>query len=81
MMHGSLREDGKAPADFEYYVRVSREVVDMAHPRGVSLEAELGTIGGIEDGQGRPACPESRLGNRAASRGPLIAQGRPPQQC
>ena len=52
MMDGSLLEDGKTPADFEHNVRVTREVVDYAHARGVSVEGELGTLGGIEDGVG-----------------------------
>ena len=42
MMDGSLMADGKTPADFEYNVRVTREVVDMAHARGVTVEGELG---------------------------------------
>jgi fructose-bisphosphate aldolase class II len=52
MMDGSLLEDGKTPADFAYNVRVTREVVAMAHPRGVTVEGELGCLGGIEDGHG-----------------------------
>src|SRR5918996_1179038 len=52
MMDGSLMEDGKTPSDFEYNVRVTREVVDMAHERGVTVEGELGTLGGVEDGHG-----------------------------
>jgi len=52
MMDGSLMEDGKTPSDFEYNVRVTREVVEMAHERGVTVEGELGTLGGIEDGHG-----------------------------
>jgi fructose-bisphosphate aldolase, class II len=52
MMDGSLMPDGKTPADFEYNVRVTREVVDMAHERGVTVEGELGCLGGIEDGHG-----------------------------
>jgi fructose-bisphosphate aldolase class II len=52
MMDGSLEADGKTPADFEYNVRVTREVVEMAHERGVTVEGELGTLGGIEDGHG-----------------------------
>lgn len=52
MMDGSLMPDGKTPADFEYNVRVTREVVEMAHERGVTVEGELGTLGGIEDGHG-----------------------------
>jgi fructose-bisphosphate aldolase class II len=61
MMDGSLREDGKTPSDFEYNVHVTRQVVEMAHPRGVSVEAELGTIGGIEDGQGAGTDPRAHL--------------------
>ncbi len=52
MMDGSLLEDGKTPSDYEYNVRVTREVVEYAHKRGVSVEGELGTLGGIEDGHG-----------------------------
>ncbi len=52
MMDGSLMEDGKTPASYEYNVRVTREVVEMAHARGVSVEGELGVLGGIEDGHG-----------------------------
>jgi fructose-bisphosphate aldolase class II len=52
MMDGSLLEDGKTPADFDHNVQVTREVVDYAHARGVSVEGELGTLGGIEDGVG-----------------------------
>jgi fructose-bisphosphate aldolase class II len=52
MMDGSLLADGKTPSDFEYNVAVTREVVEYAHARGVSVEGELGTLGGIEDGHG-----------------------------
>ncbi len=52
MMDGSLQEDGKTPASYEYNVRVTREVVKAAHARGVTVEAELGCLGGIEDGHG-----------------------------
>jgi fructose-bisphosphate aldolase class II len=52
MMDGSLMEDGKTPSSFEYNVKVTREVVEMAHERGVTVEGELGTLGGIEDGHG-----------------------------
>lgn len=34
---------------FEENVRVSREVVQMAHERGVTVEAEIGRLGGIEE--------------------------------
>jgi fructose-bisphosphate aldolase class II len=52
MMDGSLEEDGKSPASWDYNVKTTREVVDYAHARGVTVEAELGCLGGIEDGQG-----------------------------
>src|SRR3954465_13281620 len=52
MMDGSLLEDGKTPASFEHNVKVTREVVEMAHAKGVTVEGEIGTLGGIEDGHG-----------------------------
>lgn len=52
MMDGSLQEDGKTPADFDYNARVTTEVVQMAHPKGVSVEGELGCLGSLETGQG-----------------------------
>ena len=52
MMDGSLKEDGKSPADFAYNVRVTREVVVSAHKQGVSVEGELGCLGSLESGGG-----------------------------
>jgi fructose-bisphosphate aldolase class II len=52
MMDGSLLADGKTPSDYDYNVDVTREVVELAHSTGVSVEGELGTLGGIEDGHG-----------------------------
>ena len=52
MMDGSLMDDGKTPSTYEYNVEVTREVVELAHARGVSVEGELGVLGGIEDGHG-----------------------------
>jgi fructose-bisphosphate aldolase, class II len=52
MMDGSLAEDGKTAANFEYNVEVTQSVVKRAHAVGVTVEGELGTIGGIEDGHG-----------------------------
>ncbi|MCL2388996.1 MAG: class II fructose-1,6-bisphosphate aldolase [Elusimicrobia bacterium] len=52
MIDGSLMEDGKTPSDYAYNVKVTKSVVDYAHARGVSVEAEIGTLGGIEDGHG-----------------------------
>ena len=50
MMDGSLKEDGKTPADYDYNVGVTRDVVDMAHACGVSVEGELGCLGSLESG-------------------------------
>jgi fructose-bisphosphate aldolase class II len=52
MMDGSLLADGKTPSDYEYNIAVTREVAEAAHAKGVSVEGELGTLGGIEDGHG-----------------------------
>jgi fructose-bisphosphate aldolase, class II len=52
MMDGSLEADGKTPSSFEYNVAVTKEVVAYAHERGVTVEGEIGTLGGIEDGHG-----------------------------
>ena len=51
MMDGSLREDGKTPANFDYNVEVTRKVVDMAHRVGVTVEGELGCLGNLETGE------------------------------
>ncbi len=50
MMDGSLKEDGKTPASYEYNVNVTKTVVDMAHACGVSVEGELGCLGSLESG-------------------------------
>jgi fructose-bisphosphate aldolase class II len=52
MMDGSLKEDGKTPADYDYNVRVTSEVVKLAHARNVSVEGELGCLGSLETGMG-----------------------------
>ena len=52
MMDGSLQADGKTPADYDYNVRVTRSVVDMAHWVGASVEGELGVLGSLETGMG-----------------------------
>ncbi len=52
MMDGSLEEDGKTPASYEYNVAVTREVVNIAHSFGVSVEGELGVLGSLEHGMG-----------------------------
>src|SRR5215469_14917987 len=52
MMDGSLKEDGKTPSSFEENVDVTRKVVEYAHERGVTVEGEIGVLGGVEDGHG-----------------------------
>lgn len=52
MIDGSLLEDGKTPSTYEYNVEITRKVVEYAHKFGVTVEGELGTLGGIEDGVG-----------------------------
>jgi fructose-bisphosphate aldolase class II len=52
MMDGSLKEDGKTPSTFEENVEVTRKVVEYAHPLGVTVEGEIGVLGGVEDGHG-----------------------------
>ena len=51
MMDGSLREDAKTPASYDYNVEVTRRVCEMAHAVGVSVEGELGCLGSLETGE------------------------------
>ena len=52
MMDGSLQEDGKTIASFDYNVDVTRKVVDIAHAVGVTVEGELGCLGSLETMRG-----------------------------
>ncbi len=52
MMDGSLSEDGKKPSTYEYNAEVTKKVVEAAHAQGISVEGEIGALGGIEDGHG-----------------------------
>ncbi len=51
MMDGSLKEDMKTPASYDYNVDVTRRTVAMAHAGGVSVEGELGCLGSLETGE------------------------------
>ena len=51
MMDGSLMADGKTPSSYEYNVDVTKQVVQMAHAGGVSVEGELGCLGSLETGE------------------------------
>ena len=52
MMDGSLEEDGKTIASYDYNVDTTRRVVDMAHSVGVTVEGELGCLGSLETMKG-----------------------------
>ncbi len=52
MMDGSLEADGKTIASYDYNVDVTRQVVEMAHKLGVTVEGELGCLGSLETMQG-----------------------------
>ena len=52
MMDGSLKEDAKTPADYDYNVAITRQVADLAHMVGASVEGELGCLGSLETGHG-----------------------------
>ena len=51
MMDGSLMADMKTPASYEYNASVTKQVVEMAHAGGVSVEGELGCLGSLETGE------------------------------
>jgi fructose-bisphosphate aldolase class II len=52
MMDGSLKADGKTPGDWDYNVGVTKQVTEMAHLGGISVEGELGVLGSLESGEG-----------------------------
>jgi fructose-bisphosphate aldolase class II len=51
MMDGSLKEDMKTPASYEYNLAVTAKVVELAHDVGVTVEGELGCLGSLESGE------------------------------
>ena len=69
MMDGSLGEDGKTPMDYDYNAGVTRQVVDMAHACGVSVEGEIGCLGSLETGE---AGEEDGMVPRAMSQDQLL---------
>ena len=62
--YSSVMFDGSA-LSFTENVAISRRVIEFAHKRGVSVEAEIGTIGGTEEGisheRGNYTQPEEAL--------------------
>ena len=69
MMDGSLEEDAKTPASYEYNVDVTRRVVEMAHSCGVSVEGEIGVLGSLETGMGEAEDGHGAEGQRHAHPG------------
>ncbi len=51
MMDGSLEEDMKTPASYDYNVAITRRVTEAAHSVGASVEGELGVLGSLETGE------------------------------
>ena len=57
----SVMYDGSHEADFQTNLDRTKEIVELAHSKGISVEAEVGGIGGVEDGvtsNGELADPE-----------------------
>ncbi|HET8596661.1 MAG TPA: class II fructose-bisphosphate aldolase [Castellaniella sp.] len=52
MMDGSLMSDGKTISSYEYNLDVTRQVVQMAHKQGITVEGELGCLGSLETMKG-----------------------------
>ncbi|HBV54104.1 MAG TPA: fructose-bisphosphate aldolase class II [Rhodobacteraceae bacterium] len=50
MMDGSLEEDMKTPASYDYNVEITARVTKSAHWVGASVEGELGVLGSLETG-------------------------------
>ncbi len=51
MMDGSLEEDMKTPASYDYNVDITKRVTETAHAVGASVEGELGVLGSLETGE------------------------------
>jgi fructose-bisphosphate aldolase class II len=51
MMDGSLMEDMKTPASYDYNVEITARVTRAAHAVGASVEGELGVLGSLETGE------------------------------
>jgi fructose-bisphosphate aldolase, class II, Calvin cycle subtype len=51
MMDGSLEEDMKTPASYDYNIEITARVTRAAHAVGASVEGELGVLGSLETGE------------------------------
>ncbi len=70
MMDGSLLEDAKTPAPYDYNVAATAKVAEIAHAVGVSVEGELGCLGSLETGRGDKE--DGHGADRTLSRGQLL---------
>ncbi len=52
MMDGSLEADAKTASSYDYNVKVTSRVAEVAHAVGASVEGELGVLGSLETGAG-----------------------------
>jgi fructose-bisphosphate aldolase, class II len=52
MMDGSLKEEAKTSADYDYNVKITGQVAELAHLVGVSVEGEPRCLGSLESGHG-----------------------------
>lgn len=57
MMDGSLMADAKTPAPYDYNVKVTKEVVLVAHALNVSVEGEVGCLGTVGQEKKEPPKP------------------------
>jgi len=48
MIDGSINEEGR-PSNYKYNLELTRKVTDYAHGSGVTVEGEIGVMGGKED--------------------------------
>src|SRR5258708_34724744 len=55
MMDGSLKDDGKTPADYDYNVHVTAEAEKLAQAKNGSVEGELGCLSAPESAHCGPS--------------------------
>lgn len=49
MADNSTDHENEKPTDLKDNIEATRQVVEMAHPMGISVEGELGVLAGVED--------------------------------
>ncbi len=76
MADNSTDHENEKHTDLKVNIDATREVVDLAHPLGVSVEGELGVLAGVEDEDTQSAARQSAGCRSAAVEGD--GQGRRP---